>query len=279
VLEVHANAARTLVDIILKCPPGQSNVLVSQLRQPLACRQLVAHMLSGSESSLLNTLPVVSTLIHRCERSAEVGDEPDAADGERPLPPILDEVLQALPRLLELLQRPVRASRIPTSYGQTLQPFGETRLMVVGLVLALLSTNRLPVVRVLSERRVLATVLDLFFEYKWNNMLHNLVLQLVRTALESPHVDAKLALVRDARFAERCAAVFESLEAEGKRARTFRPGYLGHLLKAAALLAECRDEALRPHLADNARWAAFMRGAYAREMAVQQTMIGDRKQG
>jgi hypothetical protein len=45
--EVHVNAARALVDVVVKCPPATSSLLVTHLGTPPMLEQLFSFMFSG----------------------------------------------------------------------------------------------------------------------------------------------------------------------------------------------------------------------------------------
>ena len=45
--DVHMNAARALVDVVVKCPPTQKNLLVSHLQSPPILEKVFQHMFSG----------------------------------------------------------------------------------------------------------------------------------------------------------------------------------------------------------------------------------------
>ena len=50
--DVHMNAARALVDVVVKCPPSSQNLLISHLQSKEVLDEIFRHMFSGSLSSL-----------------------------------------------------------------------------------------------------------------------------------------------------------------------------------------------------------------------------------
>ncbi|KZP10869.1 SAPS-domain-containing protein [Athelia psychrophila] len=81
---------------------------------------------------------------------------------------------------------------------------------------------------------VLATLLDLFFEFPWNNFLHSVVYDLIHQILTG-RVDGTLnreltvALFRDANLMQRIVDGQKRNDAENSKPKGVRLGYMGHL--------------------------------------------------
>ena len=87
-----------------------------------------------------------------------------------------------LHEIISLLNIP--QPNVPVQFGRA-EPFGETRMKVVELTLVLLRSRLELVDKALAELNVLSLMLDCFFNYPWNNMLHGLVESIIRTVLDS----------------------------------------------------------------------------------------------
>ncbi|KAI0306658.1 SIT4 phosphatase-associated protein-domain-containing protein [Multifurca ochricompacta] len=86
----------------------------------------------------------------------------------------------------------------------------------------------------LLEDNVLTSILDLFFEYPWNNFLHSVVYDLIHQILTG-RVDGganrllAIALFRDARLMERILEGQKLNDVESAKPKGVRLGYMGHL--------------------------------------------------
>lgn len=64
-------------------------------------------------------------------------------------------------------------------------PLGNTRLQVTRLIAALISTDSPDLIREVMALGTLEVLLDLFFEFRWNNFLHTQVEACITSALEA----------------------------------------------------------------------------------------------
>ncbi|KAF9218360.1 SAPS-domain-containing protein [Gyrodon lividus] len=84
------------------------------------------------------------------------------------------------------------------------------------------------------DASVLSTLLDLFFEFPWNNFLHSVVYDFIHQILTG-RVDGGLnreltiALFRDARLMQRIVDGQKQNDAESSKPKGVRLGYMGHL--------------------------------------------------
>ena len=202
------------------------------------------HMFSGSMSSLTNAMSIIIVLIQRyANRKAEMnemearhsdgtdidhtagGDKEDVLDKS---PDLMEEpfttLLPHLPKLMNLLKddhttdnTTDSASSPPltlslhttrTQFGQA-KPFGETRMKVVELCLVLFRSHVPKVDTILIQQSVLSTLLQSFFAYPWNNMLHGLVESIIRTVLDSDSAELRQSLIEDGQMVEKFVKAFE----------------------------------------------------------------------
>ena len=63
--EVQINAARALVDVVVKCPTMKESMLVVHLQSPLVLEKVFEYLFSGSLTSLTNCLSIVIVLVQR----------------------------------------------------------------------------------------------------------------------------------------------------------------------------------------------------------------------
>ena len=295
--DVHMNAARALVDVVVKCPPSTQNLLISHLQSKEVLDEIFRHMFSGSLSSLTNSMSIIIVLVQRyANRRVESGDNgdkqherSDSFDGENSAAgnaaaatpsadsDALEEPFSSLAphlhKIIALLHQPQPEVRV--QFGKS-QPFGETRMKVVELTLVLLRSRLAGVDAQLSELRVLALMLESFFLYPWNNMLHGLVESIVRTVLDSDSDVLRHALFVDGELVDRFVSAYERSEKEAKEKGGYRLGYMGHLLRTSMAIedqARKSDDARKQLLGDNAeRWNAFVADQLEKENEKQKVV-------
>jgi len=280
--EVQVNAARALVDVVVKCPPAQTSLLVSHLQSAPILERIFRYMFSGSRSSLTNCLSIIIVLVQRdANRRSELQQDEhlDAA-----LPPIIEQVLKHLPQLASLLTKPPDAQRVLlTQYGQLNPPLGETRMKAVELFLVLFRSNYGDVNQKLAELKVVPSILDLFFQYEWNNMLHGLVESIIRTILESESFALKQSLFVDGKFVDRVLSAYKKNEGQAltrppsSKKGGFRIGYMGHLVRTCGAIAfifngDAKTKALLGE--QQKSWDDFVQGALAKDNESHNAMLG-----
>ena len=280
--DVHMNAARALVDVVVKSAPTAKNLLIQHLQSTEVLSTIFSHMFSGSLSSLTNSMSIIIVLVQRyANRRVEAGEEKTAdspagsagAEEEAPLEEPFLSLQPHLHKIIALLHQP--QAEVKVQFGSS-QPFGETRMKVVELTLVLLR-SRLPAVdRQLSELHVLSLMLESFFLYPWNNMLHGLVESIVRTVLDSESEVLRHSLFTDGQLVDRFVAAYERSEREQSEKGGYRLGYMGHLLRTSMAIEDVarksddtRKQLFGPH-AD--KWSAFVNEQLERENEKQKVV-------
>lgn len=318
--EVHTNAARALVDVVVKCTPKKNALLVHHLLSPQTIEHLFRHMFSGSVSSLTNALCVATVLVQRSSNIIGGNSSDDLAnemaalamEGEfngedLALPPVIQHALSHLPRFINVLVDPPNKTPLRTQFGVLKPPLGETRMKAVELFLVLFGSGYKKVNDELIHARAMNYILDLFFDYKWNNMLHTLVESIVQMVLESApyYVEAdeqyplhpmKQALLYDAKLVERIitAERVEPHSQSGSSYTTFnpngyycihhldsrarRPGYMGHVLRIANALLIIqetnKDPVVANFLNNHSDWNVYVNRFLSPENVVHRTVLG-----
>lgn len=138
------------------------------------------------------------------------------------LPGIIEELLQLsevsdkpFKKLFKLLYTP--PSNLPCTVqtaSSILSPLGLYRLKLVQLVNVLVSLNYHFIDNQLIEHRVIARVIDLFFQYKWNNILHCTVQNMVINILTNKPSFLSLHILRDCHLLERILQAQQNEEQE-----------------------------------------------------------------
>ncbi|GMI81854.1 hypothetical protein like AT1G07990 [Hibiscus trionum] len=187
--EVHANAAETLCAIIRNAP----SALATKLSTPSFVASIFGHVLedSYSKSGLVNSLSVCISLLDP-KRSAFTSPLMHSFRNqlmyEPPIPVNSETINAMLPKLgdlLMLLNVSSDGKIFPTTYGELRPPLGKHRLKIVEFIAVLLTTGNEAAQQELVNSGTIRRVLDLFFEYPYNNALHHHVESIILSCLES----------------------------------------------------------------------------------------------
>ncbi|TKY67211.1 Serine/threonine-protein phosphatase 6 regulatory subunit 3 [Spatholobus suberectus] len=212
--EVHANVAETLCTITRVA----SSTLAIKLSSPrfcaarlyffliYACKLIIKFFLlcsfvakilgyaledSQSKSSLVNSLSVCISLLDPKKSAVSSPLFPSFRSQnmyEPPIPVNPDTIGAMLPKLGELLVLLDVSSDnkvLPTTYGELRPPLGKQRLKIVEFIAVLLKTGNEVAEKELANSGTIRRVIDLFFEYPYNNSLHHHVESIVSSCLES----------------------------------------------------------------------------------------------
>lgn len=233
-------------------------------------------MFSGAPLSLSNALSIVIVLVQRYANRMDLGEQimdetkaaalaaqaasldapedeaasaaaaaaaaaasaaSDAAGGANKLPEPFHSLVPHLARILRLLDSEAPPI-VRWSYGSG-RAFGETRLKVVELILVLVRCKVAEVEQIFVDEKLMEKLLDAFFLYPWNNMLHGLVESIIRTTLEFlGDTVLKPALFIDAKLVPRVLGAYAANVAECQKGAGFRLGYMGHLLRTADVIEQ-----------------------------------------
>eukprot|EP00741_Cyanophora_paradoxa_P006887 tig00001049_g6662.t1 len=238
--DVHGNAAETLVGIIQRqCQPGSSTALVEQLLSEEVVEKLVTNVFSGSPSSLLGGLSVLCELLDRSKAGHSLlGQKLDSPPAVDPPPPAVSFVLARVDDIIQILRKPPPTESMLTTFGTLTPPLGSTRLRVVEFIVSLLATKYPAVYTSVVSAHVFPAVLDLFFEFKWNNFLHAQVERLIVAALESEDVALRMAVITDAKLVDRILSGAKENEDACERPRGSRLGYMGFVTRISSALVK-----------------------------------------
>ncbi|KAK8496172.1 hypothetical protein V6N13_052118 [Hibiscus sabdariffa] len=191
--EVHGNAAETLCAITRNAP----SALATKLSSPSFVARIFGHALedSHSKSGLVHSLSVCISLLDP-KRSAIVSPLMHSFRHqhmyEPPIPVNSETINAMLPKLGDLLMLLNVSSDekiLPTTYGELRPPLGKHRLKIVEFLAVLLRNGNEAAEKELVSSGTIQRVLDLFFEYPYNNALHHHVESIILSCLESKNND------------------------------------------------------------------------------------------
>ncbi|XP_010519074.1 PREDICTED: serine/threonine-protein phosphatase 6 regulatory subunit 3 isoform X2 [Tarenaya hassleriana] len=207
--EVHANAAEILCTVTRFAPPG----LGAKISSPSFIRRLFQHALEVTrpKSVLVNSLSVCISLLdpkrftlgayHMYSRQLTHGTvvtNPETVDG----------MLGSLGELLKLLNVSSDEGVLLTTFGKLQPPLGKHRLKIVEFISVLLTVCSESAEKDVIRLGAVKIILDLFFEYPYNNFLHHHIENVIVSCLESKNTELRDHLLRE------CDLVGKILEAE-----------------------------------------------------------------
>lgn len=269
--EVHANAAETLCTITRNSP----SPLASKLSSPSFVARVFGHALedSLSKSALVHSLSVCISLLDpkRSIPSSMMYSFRTQHMYEAPLHVDSDTIGAMLPKLGDLLMLLNVSSDkkvLPTTYGELRPPLGKHRLKIVEFISVLLKSANEVAQRELINSGTIHRILDLFFEYPYNNALHHYVESIVYTCLESKNSFIIDHLFQDYNLAGKMLQTdkqptlsidvnLATLPAAGKRVP--RMGNIGHLTRISNKLIQMgsNDSRIRAHLEKVTGWSEW----------------------
>ncbi|KAJ9558115.1 hypothetical protein OSB04_012729 [Centaurea solstitialis] len=269
--EVHANAAESLCAIARYAPPG----LTAKISTPSFIARLFHHALEESRprSVLVHALSVciclldpkrlTSGMYYIYNRQSSLGSavtNPETVEG----------MLESLGNLLKLLDVSADENVLPTTYGKLQPPLGKHRLKIVEFISVLMTVGSEAAEKELIRLGVLRRILELFFEYPYNNFIHHDAELIVVSCLESKNVSLVEHILEDCNLvkriidAERDSALttekkndMPTVPAEGRTPP--RIGNVGHMTRIANKLLQLADSNsyIQAHLQDNSEWVEW----------------------
>ncbi|KAH7568460.1 hypothetical protein JRO89_XS06G0002700 [Xanthoceras sorbifolium] len=266
--EVHANTAETLCSITRFAPPG----LATKICSPNFIGRLFRHALEDSrpKSVLVNSLSICISLLdpkrltlgtyytfnRQLTHGSTITANPETVEG----------MLGSLGDLLKLLDVSSEESVLQTTYGKLQPPLGKHRLKIVEFISVLLTVGGEAAEKELMQLGAVKRILDLFFEYPYNNFLHHHVEDIIFSCFESKNMPLIDHLLRE------CNLVGKILEAEKNFTLAADPskptvpaeggtapriGNIGHLTRISNKLVHLgnNNSEFQSYLQENSEWS------------------------
>lgn len=280
--EVHANAAETLCAITRCAPPS----LATKISSPGFIGRLFRHALEDSrpKSVLVNSLSVCISLLdpkrltlgpyntynRQLTHGSTVMAHPETVEG----------MLESLGDLLKLLDVSSTEKTLPTTYGKLQPPLGKHRLKIVEFIAVLLTVGSEAAEKELIRLGVVQRILDLFFEYPYNNFLHHQVENIVLSCLENKDHSLVEHVLQGCNLIERI------LETEKNSSLTANPdkptvpaegrsppkiGNIGHLTRISNKLVQLgtNNTEIQKYLQENGDWIDWQTNILSKSNAVE----------
>ncbi|TYJ12779.1 hypothetical protein E1A91_A10G004000v1 [Gossypium mustelinum] len=280
--EVHANAAETLCAITRFAPHG----LAAKITSPNFIRRLFRHALEDSrpKSVLVNSLTVCISLLdpkrltlgvyHTYNRQISQGSTISAN------PKTVEGMLENLGNLLKLLDASSSKSTLLTTYGKLQPPLGKHRLKIVEFISVLLMVGSETAEKELIRLSAMQRILNLFFEYPYNNFLHHHVENIILSCLESKNVPLIANLLWDCNLlgkileAEKNCMLgsdpnMPTVSAEGRPSPKI--GNIGHLTRISNKLVQLgnSNRDIQSYLQENSEWIDWQKNVLSKRNSIE----------
>ncbi|XP_051124991.1 uncharacterized protein LOC127247254 [Andrographis paniculata] len=280
--EVHANAAETLCAITRYAPPG----LASKISSPSFIGRLFRHALEDSrpKSVLVNLLSVCISLLDPKRLTSGTyymyTRQMDYASKSPANPETVQGMLESLGDLLKLLDISSEDHTLLTTYGKLQPPLGKHRLKIIEFISVLVSVSSEAAEKELILLGAVKRIIELFFEYPYNNFLHHHVERILISCLESKNSEFIEHLLRDCNLigrileAEKNSSLASdtskpTIPAEGKSAP--RIGNIAHMTRIANKLVQLanNNSVIQTFLQDNADWVDWQSNVLLKRNTVE----------
>ncbi|KAJ9528525.1 hypothetical protein QJQ45_020496, partial [Haematococcus lacustris] len=244
--EPNSDAQANAADILSGIAHTQPSPLASKLTNESCIAQLFQHALASGNQVLVPALDVCIALVEP-RRSLQSLDDPSLqAAVYRAKQEAVDAIVEHLPKLAEVLKT---SEESPAAVQETpcglLSPrLGRARLRVVQLLAVLLRSDCPSAETAVIATDAVATCLQLFAQYTFNNLLHSQVLGML-VAILSRASDAMLQyLFSGCKLLDWLTALPVSVqpapipgqEEAAARKPPLRAGYMGHVTQIASTL-------------------------------------------
>ncbi|KAK6150137.1 hypothetical protein DH2020_017662 [Rehmannia glutinosa] len=280
--EVHANAAETLCTITRYAPPG----IASKISSPSFIGRLFRHALEDSrpKSVLVNLLSVCISLLDPKRLTSGTyylySRQMTHGSGSTANPETVQAMLESLGDLLKLLDISSEDHVLLTTYGKLQPPLGKHRLKIIEFISVLVAVSSEVAEKELICLGAVKRIIELFFEYPYNNFLHYHVEHIVTSCLESKNPQFVEHLLHDCNLIGRILEAEKNftlaydkskptIPAEGRSAP--RIGNIGHLTRIANKLVQLgnSDSEIQTFLQGNSDWVDWQTNVLLKRNAVE----------
>lgn len=280
--EVHTNTAETLCAITRFAPAGLSAKICS----PSFIGRLFCHALEDSrpKSVLVNSLSICISLLdpsrisfgayHSYNRQMTNGSAVTAN------PETVEGMLESLGDLLKLLDVSSAENLLPTTYGKLQPPLGKHRLKIVEFISVLLTVGSEAAEKKLIDFGAVQRIINLFFEYPYNNFLHHHVETIIISCLESKSSSLREHILRDCDFVGKIIQAEKNFTLEAGTDKPTSPaegksppriGSIGHLTRISNKLIQLgnNNSVIQEHLQGISEWTDWYMSVLSNRNAVE----------
>jgi serine/threonine-protein phosphatase 6 regulatory subunit 3 len=261
--EVHRNIFNILSEVVQK---GRNEIAASVLSKDNTSLILDVILRNSQTTVFIHGIPFLRIVIdHKEQHDESEDDEDENLEEADNISQITALIASRTKDFLSLLTTEPALEKVTTSHGTMDPPMGEMRLKVVEHLQTLfkISVERYAQIRKeLVSQNVFNILLDLFFKYEFNNILHCQVFSIIQMVMESKDSELTKQLVVDAKLAERLIAAYKKNElVTSESAKAFRLGHMGFVVDIANVVRKYSldsDSVVGKHIAEVPEWKDFV---------------------
>ncbi|XP_011502575.1 PREDICTED: serine/threonine-protein phosphatase 6 regulatory subunit 3 [Ceratosolen solmsi marchali] len=292
--EKHANASQLLSDIV------KSSRLEGENRS-YSIYQTIQSILSGEkiESSIIGGIKILINLIGQTESSDSYGVPFNNIVEDEKRDKFTMIIIPYLEKLNLLLLDPPKVCLIILYISHQLgagileKPFGPCRLHILKLFVKFLSTKNPKILEKFATFNTFQILLDLFFQFSWNNFLHTQVQQCLSLAISCNCPDKNeiiyFHIFIKSKLIDRILKAWENNDHNSLRNQEngVKQGYMGHLIILVNnIVTRCEENNilsnyLRTNLSEDIikQWQHFIKTKLDEVNKIQELMLGESSEG
>ena len=280
----------SLLSQIVEKGYNNGNELTLDLLSEKHLNTILDIMLKNTSSTILvHGIPFLRIVISANEDSEDSEDDSsDDGSGQhknanhtaitsKVIPTILSRTQQFL-SLLNDVEFVSKLSKLELSHAVLDPPLGETRLKVVEHLLTIfkVSQNNVDFQTELMNLGVMGVLIDLFFKYEFNSMLHCHVFDMIKIVISGNNLDMKLKLLQDTNLCDKILQAHEKNKAVLKEPKGSSLGYMGFLIEISNLIKKCGElnTEIGKYLATVNGWKEYTMGALQERNLQNEKQLG-----
>ncbi|KAJ5078967.1 sit4 [Anaeramoeba ignava] len=235
-MNFHYNSSHCLISAISSPHLLSESLVLSQILQESTINEIFQRIFENnpiSPSIFQSGLDIITQILVKVDFSNEFEDEND-------LMKITESLIDKLDKLCLLLSEN-KPSEIKLSFGNLTPPLGVIRFKIVEFIHFLVRIESPELIEKICEIKIFKPILDLFFEYKWNNFLHNQVRDMILYVIEYGSPNLLKSLFFDCNLIQRILEVVPTTELKEPIKILNQAGYFSHLAKISNLVIELSE--------------------------------------
>eukprot|EP01118_Nematostelium_gracile_P018179 TRINITY_DN8001_c0_g1_i1.p1 TRINITY_DN8001_c0_g1~~TRINITY_DN8001_c0_g1_i1.p1 ORF type:complete len:513 (+),score=137.65 TRINITY_DN8001_c0_g1_i1:50-1588(+) len=243
------------------------NPLIFEMEKEENVQQMIDFVISAEDTNRM--VSIANVLIGLLRRPPKEGSSVDQSMKFDEIPPIFRLCVKNVEKMIPLMKIVSKETKnysdFPDPLKGSIYPIGPAlgfkRLKLVEIIGALACTAYQELDRKVMETGAVPIVLDLFFEYQWNNILHLEVEIMVTFILEKTNDEFKEYLLKEAKLLDRI--VFSSDQNESDISKNLpRRGNIGHLTSIAVEVSNVPniDSLIEKTIGKHEAWTKYKDG-------------------
>ncbi|KAF1890646.1 hypothetical protein Lal_00013241 [Lupinus albus] len=182
--------------------------------------------------------------------------------------------------LLKLLVVSSAENLLLTTFGKLQPPLGKHRLKIIEFISVLVTVGSEAAEKKLIDLGAVQRIIDLFFEYPYNNFLHHHVENIIMSCLESKNSFLVVHLLRDCDFVGKIIQAEKHFTLEADANKPTKPsegksppriGSIGHLTRISNKLGQLGNNSsvIQEHLQGNTEWTDWYADVLSKRNTVE----------